>query len=76
MGKVQVLAVVLVKREKREDCYTISTVKFRPLRSEADRKRDAAVTAMMNAKSYGGQDIYHDIYDAIAAEEIPGIYIK
>lgn len=68
--------VVLVKREKRESCYTIPTVKFRPIRSEADRKRDEAVGAMLNAQSYGGQDIYCDIYDAIAAGKIPGIRIE
>lgn len=49
---------------------------FRPIRSDADRKRDAAVSAMLNAQSYGGQDVYCDIYDAIAAGKIPGIRIE
>lgn len=40
------------------------------------RKRDEAVGAMLNAQSYGGQDIYYDIYDAIAAGKIPGIRIE
>lgn len=45
-------------------------------KEKAGRKRDAAVGAMLNAQSYGGQDIYCDIYDAIAAGKIPGIRIE
>lgn len=59
-----------------EDCYQTTSLQFRPIRPEADRKRDEAVGAMLNAQSYGGQDVYCDIYDAIAAGKIPGIRIE
>lgn len=49
---------------------------FRPLRTEADRKRDAAVEAMQREADEGDNWIYSEyeiIYDAIAAGKIPGV---
>ncbi len=49
---------------------------FRPLRTEAEMKRDAAVEAMQRAADEGNNWIYSEyeiIYDAIAAGKIPGV---
>ena len=49
---------------------------FRPLRTEAERKRDAAVEAMQREADEGDNWIYSEyeiIYDAIAAGKIPGV---
>lgn len=51
---------------------------FRPIRSEADKKRDEAVKAMANHKNDPvdvTENHYHAIYDAIAAGKIPHIRI-
>lgn len=49
---------------------------FRPLRTEAERKRDSAVEAMQKEADEGDNWIYSEyeiIYDAIAAGKIPGV---
>ena len=49
---------------------------FRPLQSEAERKRDAAVEAMQREADEGNNWVYSEyeiIYDAIAAGKIPGV---
>lgn len=49
---------------------------IRPLRTEAERKRDAAVEAMQREADEGDNWIYSEyeiIYDAIAAGKIPGV---
>ena len=51
---------------------------FRPIRSEADRKRDAAKNAIAelcrsSASNGHSADL---IYDAIAAGEIPGVKLE
>lgn len=49
---------------------------FRPLRTEAERRRDAAVEAMQREADDGDNWIYSEyeiIYDAIAAGKIPGV---
>lgn len=49
---------------------------IRPLRTEAERKRDAAVEAMQRETDDGDNWIYSEyeiIYDAIAAGKIPGV---
>lgn len=49
---------------------------FRPLRTEADKKRDAAIEAMQREADEGDNWIYSEyeiIYDAIAAGKIPGV---
>lgn len=50
--------------------------RIKPLRSEAERKRDAAVEAMQREADEGDNWIYSEyeiIYDAIAAGKIPGV---
>lgn len=57
---------------------------FRPIRSEADRKRDEAVQALCDAGGGNGKvdekagygSCWFDIYDAIAAGEIPGVKLE
>ena len=54
----------------------IDKPQFRPLHTEAERKRDAAVEAMQREADDGGNWIYSEyeiIYDAIAAGKIPGV---
>lgn len=49
---------------------------FRPLRTESERKRDAAIKAMQREADEGDNWIYNEyeiIYDAIAAGKIPGV---
>ena len=49
---------------------------FRPLRTEAEIKRDAAIEAMQREADEGDNWIYSEyeiIYDAIAAGKIPGV---
>lgn len=49
---------------------------FRPLRTEAERKRDAAIEAMQREGDDANNWIYSEyeiIYDAIAAGKIPGV---
>lgn len=69
----------MVKEDGRS--YTVGNpYRFRPIRSEADKKRDAAAQAMLN--SVVSQDLpftenaYGVIYDAIAAGKIPGVRIE
>lgn len=61
------------------DEYTseLNPQEFRPIRSEADKKRDEAVEAMIKHKDDIIQPgtYYHAIYDAIAAGKIPHIRI-
>ena len=57
---------------------------FRPIRSEADRKRDEAVQALCNAGGGNGKvdekadygSCWFDVYDAIAAGKIPGVKLE
>lgn len=71
--------IVLVKLETREAAYRLSDVRFRPIRSEAERKRDAAVEAIDRYMPEFIPDTPNDyynakkIYDAIAAGKIPGV---
>lgn len=51
-------------------------MKIRPLRTEAERKRDAAIEAMQREANEGDNWVYSEyeiIYDAIAAGKIPGV---
>lgn len=71
--------IVLVKLATREAAYRLSDVRFRPIRSEAERKRDAAVEAIDRYMPEFIPDTPNDyynakkIYDAIAAGKIPGV---
>lgn len=62
--------IVLVKLATREAAYQLSDVRFRPIRSEAERKRSDIIDALTNFTLRGDAT---DIYDAIAAGKIPGI---
>lgn len=58
---------------------TIDKPQFRPLRTEAESKRDAAVEAMQREADDGNNWIYSEyeiIYDAIAAGKIPGVKLE
>lgn len=50
---------------------------FRPIRTEAERKREETVTSMLkNVTNYNKTDVIHaarEIYYAIAAGKIPGV---
>lgn len=53
--------------------------RIKPLRTEAERKRDAAVEAMQREADEGDNWIYSEyeiIYDAIAAGKIPGVKLE
>jgi len=57
----------------------IDSHNFRPIRTEAERKRDAATHAMASAPKPCGHAIYGiccEIYDAIAAGKIPGVKLE
>lgn len=72
------------------DCYgveltgIIGDIKFRPIHSEADRKRDEAAQALCNAGGGNGKvdekagygSCWFDVYDAIAAGKIPGVKLE
>lgn len=77
-----------INKEKGDDLVEIAIenygddarIKFRPIRSEAERKRDIAIQSMNSVwreiagKEVNGKllSIYEVIYDAIAAGKIPG----
>lgn len=65
--------IVLVKLATREAAYQLSDVRFRPIRSEAERKRSDIIDALTNFTLRGDAT---DIYDAIAAGKIPGIKLE
>lgn len=61
---------------KNEFVQPIDNIEFRPLRTEAERKRDAAIEAMQREADEGDNWIhseYEIIYNAIAAGKIPGV---
>lgn len=62
-----------------ERAFSVSHTKFRPLRTEADRKREVAIEAMQREADEGDNWIYSEyeiIYDAIAAGKIPGVKLE
>ncbi|EOU1335632.1 hypothetical protein ACNSV1_004032 [Cronobacter sakazakii] len=79
----------VVKMATGEAAYHLSDITFRPILSEADRKREAVVTALAKAGGdvhfeYGRKTIdgelsspgWYKLYDIIAAGEIAGIRIE
>lgn len=65
--------------------YTVGNpYRFRPIRSEADRRRDEAAQALCNAGGGNGKvdeksgygSCWFGIYDAIAAGKIPGVKLE
>lgn len=68
--------VCFVERGKNGENYVSFSSELRPLRTEAERKRDAAIEAMQREADEGDNWIYSEyeiIYDAIAAGKIPGV---
>lgn len=66
---------------KNEFIQPLDKIEFRPIRSEADRKRDDICDkiygAMTNAKRKDNRsDMAEEIYDAIAAGKIPGVKLE
>ena len=67
---------------KNEFIQPLDKIKFRPIRSEADRKRDAAIEEMIKiatmytTKSLGLDLAFNSIYNSIAAGEIPGVKLE
>lgn len=62
-----------------ERAFSVSHTKFRPIKSESERKRDAAAEAMQREADEGDNWIYSEyeiIYDAIAAGKIPGVKLE
>ena len=63
---------------------SIGCIKFRPILSEAERKREKAVQALCNAGGGNGKvdekvgygSCWFDVYDAIAAGKIPGVKLE
>jgi hypothetical protein len=71
----------VVFKPSGEDYYGITPgdkALFRPIRTEADRKRESAIQAMYEVVSKSGYDTPEpsSIYDAIAAGKIPGVEIS
>lgn len=74
---------VVMRLATREASYRLDEVRFRPIPTEAERKREYATNAMSvywRAKAGEESDgklksIYDIIYDAIAAGSIPGIQL-
>lgn len=63
-----------------KDAVTLGkgSYEFRPIRSDADKKRDAAIEslfAVLDAGASTSQDAI-DVYDAIAAGKIPGVKLE
>ena len=60
------------------------TCDFRPIRTEAERKREKAVQALCNTGGGNGKvdekagygSCWFDVYDAIAAGKIPGVKLE
>ena len=71
------IVVVKLKESGREDAYNIGDVAFRPtrpIRSEADRKRDEAVKTIM--LTGWCQSFAEEIYDLVAAGKVPGMKLE
>ena len=78
------IVVVKLKGSGMEDAYNIGDVTFRPIRTEAERKRDEATQALCDAGGGNGKvdekagygSCWFDVYDAIAAGKVPGIKLE
>lgn len=66
--------IVLVKLATREAAYRLSDVRFRPIRSEANRKREEAVKTIM--LTGWCQAAAEEIYDLVAAGKVPGMKVE
>lgn len=70
------LVVVDLKESGREDSYNIGDVTFRPIHSEAERKRNMVIAQMMNFSAALSETTAGLIYDAIADGNIRGIKLE
>lgn len=68
------IVVVKLKESGMEDAYNIGDVTFRPIRSEADRKRDEAVKTIM--LTGWCQAAAEEVYDLVAAGKVPGMKLE
>ncbi len=62
-----------------ERAFSVSHTKFRPLRTESEMKRDAAIEAMQREADEGDNWIYSEyeiLYGTIAAGKIPGVKLE
>lgn len=68
---------VVVKFKRGEVAYRVNEVKFRPIRSEADKKRDAAIGAidLELLLVRNPSKTAEAIYEVIAAGKVPGVKI-
>lgn len=66
--------VVKLKESGMEDSYNIGDVIFRPIRPEAELKRDEAVKTIM--LTGWCQTAAEEIYDLIAAGKVPGMKLE
>lgn len=78
-GAIKVIAVdedkIVIKTSDGAYCGITPSERqiFRPLRTEADEKRDAAIEAMNGMWNINSKMHCESIYDAIAAGKIPGV---
>ncbi|UVX29559.1 hypothetical protein PRB81_gp46 [Klebsiella phage VLCpiS13f] len=78
------LVVIKLKESGREDAYNIGDVTFRPIRSQAERKREEAVQALCDAGGGNGKvdekagygSCWFGVYDAIAAGKVRGVKLE
>lgn len=73
--------VIIINGERGEFVHHPDTCEFRPIRSESDKKRDAAIKALDDWLPEYTTDIPSldgaiAIYDAIAACKIPGVKLE
>lgn len=66
---------VIIQSEE-EICWQTQACQFRPIRTEAERKRDETVSLIMSWMHHAGRAEIELIYDFIAAGEIPGIRLE
>lgn len=65
-----------LNRDGNIDSSSSSLMQFRPIRSEADKKRDEAIDEITRVMGvFAVKEVGKDIYDAIAAGKIPHIRI-
>jgi len=65
----------ILEGDRLHSLCQLEATEIRPIRTEAERKRDAAVTAMKQL-NIGDYDDPRIIYDAIAAGKIPGVKLE
>lgn len=76
--------VVVDMLDGDEYSFELSTCQFRPIRTEAERRRDESSAQMldifMNSELFKGKECNEEamraVYDAIAAGKIPGIKVE